>query len=227
MSGGGPGPGWTVERRRAPAGELHALPFPDPMARAVWVCEPAAPALVLGSAQPEDHVDRAACERAGVEVVRRRSGGGAVLVAPGAQLWLDVLLPAGDDRWSDDVGRAFLWLGEVWAAALADLGIAGTVHRGALRTSTWSPRVCFAGVGPGEVLDEQGRKVVGLSQRRTRAGARFQCVALADWDPAALVGLLAVPAGERDAAVTALAATARGLGPALAALEAAVLRHLP
>ena len=38
----------------------------------------------------------------------------------------------------------------------------------------WCPLVCFAGVGPGEVL-AGGRKLVGISQRRTRAGARFQC----------------------------------------------------
>ena len=45
----------------------------------MWVADPTGPALVLGSAQPESDV------RAGVdiEVVRRRSGGGAVLVVPG------------------------------------------------------------------------------------------------------------------------------------------------
>lgn len=227
MIAGAPGGGWTVERRPGGAGALHALPLPDPVTRTVWVCEPTAPALVLGSAQPEAHVDREACRRAGVEVVRRRSGGGAVLVAPGAQLWLDVLLPAGDELWSDDVGRAFHWVGEVWAAALADVGIAGAVHRGPLRAGPWSSHICFAGVGPGEVLDGAGRKVVGLSQRRTRAGARFQGTALARWEPAALVDLLALPPEGRAGAVAALRDGARGVGPDLAALEAAVLRHLP
>jgi lipoate-protein ligase A len=36
--------------------------------------------------------------------------------------------------------------------------------------------VCFAGVGPGEVLTGD-RKLVGLSQRRTRHGIRIQCQA--------------------------------------------------
>jgi lipoate-protein ligase A len=36
-----------------------------------------------------------------------------------------------------------------------------------------------------------GRKVVGISQRRTRHFARFQGAALLAWDPAALVALLA------------------------------------
>ena len=39
----------------------------------------------------------------------------------------------------------------------------------------WSELVCFAGVGPGEVLLGAG-KLVGLSQRRTRHGIRVQCL---------------------------------------------------
>ena len=91
--------------------------------RAVHVFEVERPALVLGSAQPDDVVDRAACAAAGVEVVRRRSGGGAVLLEPGGVVWVDVELPRGDPLWDDDVGRAAWWLGERWAVALADLGV--------------------------------------------------------------------------------------------------------
>ena len=40
-------------------------------------------------------------------------------------------------------------------------------------TTPWSDLVCFAGLGPGEVLLD-GRKLVGLSQRRTRNGVRIQ-----------------------------------------------------
>lgn len=41
--------------------------------------------------------------------------------------------------------------------------------------------VCFAGLAPGEVTVD-GAKVVGISQRRTRAGARFQCSVPRVWD---------------------------------------------
>ena len=41
-------------------------------------------------------VDLEACAGAGVEVVRRRSGGGAVLVEPGSVVWVDVLVAATD-----------------------------------------------------------------------------------------------------------------------------------
>ena len=35
--------------------------------------------------------------------------------------------------------------------------------------------------------------MVGISQRRTRQWARFQCASYRRWDPAALVALLAAP----------------------------------
>jgi lipoate-protein ligase A len=149
----------------------------------VRVLSVTAPALVLGSAQP------AAPGSGGVEVVRRRSGGGAVLLRPDETVWVDVVVPAGDPLWTDDVGRSFWWLGEVWAAALG-----GVVHRGPLVRTTWSAAVCFAGTGPGEVLDPGGGgKVVGMASRRTREGALFQCAVPLRWDPAAYVDLLGLP----------------------------------
>jgi lipoate-protein ligase A len=172
-------------------------------------------------------VDTAACERAGVAVVRRRSGGGAVLVVPGDLLWVDVVIPAGDPLWEADVGRAFLWLGEAWAAALAELGVPGSVHRGGLEATAWSSLVCFGGVGPGEVLFTSGAKLVGLSQRRTRDGARFQCAALGRWDPAALLALLALAPDDRARAEADLAGAAAGVGTDLEALLEALLAHLP
>jgi lipoate-protein ligase A len=217
---------WEVERRQGPAGELHALGWPEPPRRTVWVCDPTAPALVLGSTQRDEVADAEACAAAGVEVVRRRSGGGAVLVEPAAQLWIDVLLPAGDPLWSDDVGRAFLWLGQVWADALRDLGVAARVHEGGLCTTAWSRLVCFGGLGTGEVVDPAGAKLVGLSQRRTREGARFQCQAQAAWEPGRVVALLALSEEERADATSALLGAAQAISVPLGDLEAAVLRQL-
>ena len=211
---------WEVVHRRESASTFHARAVPSE--RTVWVCEATGPALVLGSAQGDDVVDHDACDRAGVEVVKRRSGGGAVLVVPADLLWVDVVVPATDPLWQVDVGRAFHWLGDVWQAALAELGVTTRIHRGGLQRSRWSDLVCFAGRGPGEVLDEADKKVVGMSQRRTREAARFQCAALARWDPVALVDLLAVgdEAGE-------LADVAAGVGVDLDTLLAAFVQHLP
>ncbi len=148
-------------------------------------------ALVVGSTQPITDVDEERAAHAGVDVVRRRSGGGAVWLDPESH-WVDVTITRDDPRWSNDVGRAFLWLGDRFAAALSELGVEAEVRRGRLVDRGMGRLVCFAGVGPGEVLVD-GRKLVGLSQRRTRDVARFQVVFYDRWDPAPLLDLLVVP----------------------------------
>lgn len=184
---------WRVEANRGGAGSLFSEGEPAaPALRSVRVLTVDGPALVLGSTQPAPAPG--ASDLAGVEVVRRRSGGGAVLLRPGETVWVDVVVPAADALWSDDVGRAFWWLGEVWAAALG-LG-PDAVHRGPLVSSRWSRAVCFAGVGPGEVVAGAGAgagKVVGIAARRTRGWALFQCAVPLAWDPSAYVRLLGLP----------------------------------
>jgi lipoate---protein ligase len=185
--------GWVVERHRGSARAFHERVVPEPVARAVWLHDVTRPAIVLGSAQDAGVVDADAATAAGVEVVRRRSGGGAVLLMPGEVLWVDVVLPAGDPLWLDDVSRAMWWIGEAWSAVLGPLA---SVHRGPLVTSAWSRLVCFAGLGAGEVTIGDA-KAVGVSQRRTRSWARFQCAAYTRWRPSALAALLALDGDER------------------------------
>ncbi len=115
------------------------------------------------------------------------------------------------------MSRSFHWLGEVWVAALAELGLAAEVHRGAPVRTPLTDRVCFAGVAPGEVT-VGGQKAVGLSQRRTRAGARFQGVVYRTWDPQPLAAI----DGVDPAALPPVVTVAR---PA-ALIEAAFLRQL-
>jgi lipoate---protein ligase len=217
---------WAVEQASGAASAFHARPLPDQPVRAAWVHRVDRPALVLGSTQADDVADRAACAAAGVEVVRRRSGGGAVLLVPGEVLWVDLVIPAGDPLWDDDVGRAARWVGRLWEGALRDAGHPGplTAHTGPMVTTTWSRLVCFAGLAPGEVVAGDA-KVVGVSQRRTRAAARFQCVALATWDPTAIAGLLAVP--DRATLAADLAGVATGAGVDLDALLGHLLAALP
>ena len=87
----------TIVRRRADAAELHGLdPFALHDGTAPWllVCEATRPAVVLGSRQDPSELDLAACEAAGFEVVRRRSGGGVVVLRPGELIWIDIVVPA-------------------------------------------------------------------------------------------------------------------------------------
>jgi lipoate-protein ligase A len=167
---------------------LHELAWPEPLVPTVWVMEVEAPALVLGSTQRVDDVRRDRLDVPGLEITRRRSGGGAVFVAPGAQTWVDVLIPRNDPRWDDDVTRSFHWLGAAWRDALVELGHDATVHTGALTCGAFGRQVCFAALGSGEVTID-GAKAVGLSQRRTRAGARVQCTCYRHWDPRPMAAL--------------------------------------
>ena len=166
--------GWSLRRLQGSARELHEIDLPTDE-RSVWLMETRQAALVLGSTQTVDEIDLASMDEAGVEVTRRRSGGGAVLIVPGECRWVDVVIPADDVLWEVDVSRSFLWLGEGWAEALRDLGIPADVHHGPSLDIARGRVACFAGIGSGEVVSD-GRKVVGLSQRRTRGGARFQCI---------------------------------------------------
>ena len=223
--------GWELRRLVGDAQALHAEPIPEPARRAAWVLEATGPALVLGSTQGSELVDLDAARELGVTVAKRRSGGGVVLVEPGNTVWVDVVVSAGDPLWDYDVGRAARWVGRAWQAALADLGIGATdVHAGPLACGPLGRLVCFGTVGAGEVITpgRSGgtaavRKVVGISQRRTRAAARFQCAAYTSWDPAALVRLLRLDDTARRALADAAVGTNRDPGETVDAF----LRHLP
>ncbi len=233
--------GWRVDRRSGPAGTLHGS-WPevdmDPQTPAVAICHPFDEAVVLGSTQPERVVDAELAAMRSMSVVRRRSGGGAVWVAPGAQVWIDLWVPAGHQQWDADVVRSFWWVGEVWAGAVEAAGAEGvTWHRGRGEPGPWAATVCFAGIGAGEVVTADGRKLVGLSQRRTRAGSWFSGMAYRVWEPDRLVGVLALDEATRERLEGDLAGVAAGVGDVtgsadrvvrdpLAALTRAVIRLL-
>ncbi len=209
--------GWVVERPVGSIAERHRAepPLDD---RRVLIHEVEDVAVVVGSAQ------RVMPAVDGPAAVRRRSGGGAVLVGPGEVLWIDILLPRGDPLWNDDISRSVGWLGGAWCAALAEMNVEATVHHGPMVVTRWSDVVCFAGIGPGEVL-VGGRKVVGISQRRNRGGARFQCAALLRWRPGEMVRLFGLQ--PEDAASADLEGAAVGLEVDAGELSEALLGQLP
>jgi lipoate-protein ligase A len=213
--------GGTVAELHARSAALVAAPFG---ARVAFAYRATDRAVVLGSGQAESVVDRDACAAAGAHVVRRHSGGGAVLVEPGTSVWVDLVVPSTDPLWCADVGQSAWWVGAAWAAALGRSG-AGTfeVWKGPMLRREWSALVCFAGLAGGEVTGPGGRKVVGVSQRRTRHGSLFQCACLLRWEPADLLGLLQMAPAERARAEAELAEVAFGVGPGQ---EEEILAHL-
>ncbi len=173
---------WQIHNIRDSAEAVHSRELPAE--RAIWRASITGSAIVLGSKQSFEIVNQQACDNDGVSVVRRRSGGGVVFLGVNDHLWIDFVIERDDVLWSDDVGRSMWWVGDLWAAALAENEVASRdqliVHRGGLERNEISDLVCFAGLGPGEVT-LHGKKLVGISQRRTRQMARFQCVLHSRW----------------------------------------------
>lgn len=161
-----------------------------PTERLVRVNRVTAPCLVLGSrGDPQRY--RGVLRRE-VELAVRRSGGGAVWLSPGSQVWIDVVVPLDDPLHTHDIRRSAVTVGEAWMRALE---IEDTsVWSAAMTEPRLSELACFAGVGPGEVL-HGGRKLVGISQRRTSRWSRFQCVLYLTWDPSPLLAVLAPSVG--------------------------------
>jgi lipoate-protein ligase A len=219
MAGRGHGPapgGWRVEERTGDAAALHATwpgVLDHPGERALAVCRVTSPAVVLGSAQRGAVVDAGRASADGVAVARRRSGGGAVLVTPEDPVWVDVWVPVGDPLWKEDVGRAFDWLGQVWVTALGRVGVSGvSAHTAGYDACTrWARLICFGGVGTGEVVTADRRKLVGLAQRRNRDGAWFHGACYLHWDPVRLIDLLDLSAADREAAAADLDRAAVGV----------------
>jgi lipoate-protein ligase A len=184
------------------------------------------PTLVLGSTQDAGIVDTLALERHGVELVRRRSGGGAVLVEPGLAVWVDTWIPRDDPLFDADVGRSRSWVGRWWAETLGE-GV--EVHGRGPIESRWSGLICFAGIDSGEVL-HRGRKVVGVAQWRARQGALTHSFAYreARWDLLAELLGLGANASTAARALTASTATVRDvLGARADSLCDELLARLP
>lgn len=174
--------------------EFHHRPFPTDEVSVVSLFTPTRNAIILGSTQGRELLNESACIAHNVEIVKRRSGGGIVFLSRESTLWIDVEIPHKHSLWLNDVGRSSLWLGEIFLNVLSAMGEKNLeLHRGALVKSKWSSLVCFAGKGPGEIFSQDGKKVVGISQRRTRDWARFQCVVSLQWKPDLLRELLNDP----------------------------------
>lgn len=177
---------WAFHHWHGNAADFHAMNLDA--GRGLWWCSVDAPAVILGSTQSETDIDIDRARQLGLDVVHRRSGGGVVYVHPTDSLWIDVTIPRDDPLWIDDVSSSMLWLGEVFVQSLQPW-VNASVHHGTFDSGRDGRLVCFASTSPGELFADE-KKVVGISQRRTREGARFQCVLYKRWNPTDWVDVL-------------------------------------
>jgi lipoate-protein ligase A len=134
------------------------------------------PCLSLGRMQSMDDVDVEACARDGVDVVRRPSGGRAVL--HDQEVTYSVVCRSSDPVFGGRVLESCARIHRAIATGLEVLGVPtiprampANVRRDALDAATIAD--CFARPAAHELLDVQGRKLVGSAQAR-RGGALLQ-----------------------------------------------------
>ncbi len=181
-------PEWIVSDRTDNVQALHSMANPDWAIPSMWVMSPADSCLVLGSSQDDACIDFEYAEKLDVGIARRTTGGGAVYVDPQALLWVDVFVPRGHSLWKDDINSASTWMGGVWESALGSLGVDSQMHIKPFKKDSLSDLVCFAGRAPGELMVGD-KKILGISQRRTKQGVRFQCALALEWKPEKWIGL--------------------------------------
>ena len=234
---------WAVHRWSGSAASHHHRQFPTPLEPAVWIHQINQPALVLGSRQNSGLINVAQAQLDGVEICQRRSGGGLVFIDPAQHCWIDVIVPYGSRLWVSDVSLSFHWLGATWAQAIWSLlkyepqtkakpdgtAIRPEVHTGSYSAGDSQGLICFDSLGPGEVTID-GRKVVGISQRRTKQGCRFQCLVAPRWSPAQYYRYLASDARTQIGTTHGFEPSAPDPTPPSLAphqIERAFLDHLP
>ncbi len=147
------------------------------------------PCLSLGFAQPYAAADAAFCARHGVDVVRRPTGGRAVLHH--LELTYSVIAPLGAPPFSQDLQAAYRTICLALVNGLRRLGapaeLAEEPPGGHLKPTQAIP--CFIGPASGEVVADS-RKLVGSAMRRHRGAILQHGSILEDWDGVLQAGCL-------------------------------------
>ena len=147
------------------------------------------PCLSLGSSQPFGAADSAFCAAHGVDVVRRPTGGRAVLHH--LELTYAALAPLGRGPFTQDLQAAYQAICRAIVAGLTALGVPAEVSgqpEGDLIKPTQAIP-CFIGPAAGEVV-VGGRKLVGSAMRRIGNSILQHGSILERWDGVLQAGCL-------------------------------------
>jgi lipoate-protein ligase A len=127
--------------------------------------------ISLGYGQALDgRVDLAAAADIGIGLVRRPTGGSAIL-HEGPELELTYSVTAADDDFvgADDLSATYRWIGTALTAGLRSLGADAEMVAVQPSDPAAMPAFCFARTGSYEI-EVNGRKLVGSAQRRRESG---------------------------------------------------------
>ncbi len=129
------------------------------------------PTVSIGYGQALDgRIDLAAAAALGIGLVRRPTGGSAILhEGPGLEVTYSVTAAAPDFPGADDLLATYRWIGSALEAGLQRLGAPVDMVPVQPSDPVTMPAFCFARTGSYE-LEVAGRKLVGSAQRRQRAG---------------------------------------------------------
>ena len=133
-------------------------------------------AVIMGCSQRPDEQQQVRAESAGFPIMRRGSGGGAVLVGPW-MLSVTLFIPPEHPVAEQNIIEIFSWFEQLWITVLQQCGVpCKGVDQAIIDQSKqiseeqqlkWA---CYASLSHGEVVSEDNRKLVGLAQIRKRKG---------------------------------------------------------
>jgi lipoate-protein ligase A len=142
-----------------------------------------APTLSFGRNQRTTGYDQDELGRAGLALVRRPTGGRAILHH--REITYSVTAPAGPD---EPIAAAYSWINELLLGALRSLGVAAELARPVERARVPDENPCFAEPAAGEIT-AQGRKLVGSAQYRHDGALLQHGSILVEDDQSALAAL--------------------------------------
>jgi len=153
------------------------------------------PAVSLGRHQPANEIDVDAAAERGYEIVRRPTGGRAILHTD--EFTYSVAAATSEPRVSGSLMDAYLRLSNALLRGLNRLGLAADKAGGHVRAGQDVSAVCFEVPSAYEITDRAGRKLIGSAQSR-RAGYVLQHGSLPlTGDIGRLVDVLALPDTKR------------------------------
>lgn len=185
------------------------------------------PWVSLGPSQSASDLDRIACQERGWGVLRRASGGMAVLHR--GQVAYALVLPSSHPVWEGDLVASYLRFGQPLQRAFRSLGVSAELAPpGANQDFTrgapiLAPRTCFGALGAYELVC-QGYKLIGNSQIRRRHASTQHGVIQLSGDQSQVSAVMAHASDEERAALgdylhTHVGAVDRCAGHPVSALE--------